>query len=118
MDLAALMKIQIMADEKRGFPVRFQGDREQVTQLMKDLVGLFGEIGELSNLVKKIDIKLDHPAYEGPSLAESRDHLREEVIDSLIYLMRLAAILETDIEAELLKKICANQLRYKPLERS
>jgi len=37
--------------------VRFAGDRERITQLMKDL-GLFGEIGEFSNLIKKIDIKL------------------------------------------------------------
>jgi NTP pyrophosphatase (non-canonical NTP hydrolase) len=118
MDLAALMKIQITADEKRGFPVRFCGDRERVTQLMKDLVGLVGEIGEFSNFLKKIDIKLDRPAYDGPSLGESRDQLREEVMDSFIYLMRLVAILETDLEADLLKKIQINQARYKPLERT
>jgi NTP pyrophosphatase (non-canonical NTP hydrolase) len=118
MDLAALMKIQVTADEKRGFPVRFGGDRERVTQLMKDLVGLFGEIGELSNLIKKIDIKLDRAAYDGPSFAESRDQLREELIDSFIYLLRLGAILEIDIEAEFLKKIHANQERYKSLERT
>jgi NTP pyrophosphatase (non-canonical NTP hydrolase) len=118
MDIVALMKIQITADEKRGFPVRFGSDRDRVMQLMKDLVGLFGEIGEFSNLIKKIDIKLDRPAYHGPSLAESRDQLREEVTDSFIYLMRLAAILEIDLEAELLKKIQINQERYKPLERT
>jgi NTP pyrophosphatase (non-canonical NTP hydrolase) len=118
MDLAALMKTQIAGDEKRGFPVRFGDDRERVMQLMKDLVGLFGEIGEFSNLIKKIGIKLDHPAYDGPSLSESRDRLREEVVDSFIYLMRLAAILETDLEAELLKKIQNNVERYKPLERT
>jgi hypothetical protein len=68
MDLAALVKIQITADEKRGFPVRFGGDRERVIQLMKDLVGLFGEIGEFSNLIKKIEIKLDHlPTMDRPS---------------------------------------------------
>lgn len=116
MDLATLMKIQITADEKRGFPVKFSADRERVTQLTKDLIGLFGEVGEFSNLLKKIEIKLDHPAYDGPSLTESRDQLREEVIDSLIYLMRLAAILETDLEAELLRKIQINQERYKSLE--
>lgn len=116
MDLAALMKIQIMADEKRGFPVRFGGDRERVMQLMKDLVGLFGEIGEFANLIKKIEIRLNHPAYDGPSLAESRDQLSEEVIDSFIYLMRLAAILEIDLEVELLKKMQINQERYKLLE--
>ena len=117
MDLAALIKIQIADDERRGFPVRFTQDQERVAQLVKDLVGLVGEIGEFSNLIKKIQIKIDHPAYEGPSLLESRDKLREEVIDSFIYLIRLAAILETDIEIELLKKIQINQRRYNLLER-
>jgi NTP pyrophosphatase (non-canonical NTP hydrolase) len=117
MDLATLMKIQITADEKRGFPVKFGSDRERVMQLMKDLVGLFGEIGEFSNLLKKIEIKLEHPDYDGPSLTESRDQLRGEVIDSLIYLLRLAAILETDLEAELLKKMQINRERYRSLER-
>lgn len=116
MDIATLMEIQITNDKRRGFPVHFDSDRERVTQLTKDLVGLFGEIGELANLVKKIDIKLDRPMYDGPSLAESRNHLREEVIDTFLYLMRIAAILETDLEAELLKKIHINEQRYKPLE--
>src|SRR6516165_1224836 len=118
MDLATLMKIQITADERRGFPAKFGGDRETVGQLMKDLIGLFGEVGEFSNLLKKIEIKLDHPAYDGPSLMESRDQLREEVIDSFIYLMRLAAILETDLERELFKKLQINQERYRRLERN
>jgi NTP pyrophosphatase (non-canonical NTP hydrolase) len=117
MDLGALMKIQITADEKRGFPVRFSSDPERVMQLMKDLVGLLGEIGEFSNLLKKIEIKLDRPVYGGPSFAESRDQLREEVVDSFIYLVRLAAILEMDLETQLSKKIKINEARYKPLER-
>jgi NTP pyrophosphatase (non-canonical NTP hydrolase) len=116
MDLATLMKVQIATDEKRGFPVKFSADRERVTQLMKDLVGLFGELGEFANLLKKVEIKLDHPTYYGASFTESQDQLREEVVDSLIYLMRLAAILETDLESELLKKMQINQERYRSLE--
>jgi NTP pyrophosphatase (non-canonical NTP hydrolase) len=116
MDLPALMKMQVEADEKRGFLVRFGSDRERVSQLMKDLVGLFGEIGEFSNLIKKIDIKLDRSAYDGPSFPEGRDQLCEELVDSFLYLMRLAVILEIDLEAEFLRKIHINQERYKPLE--
>ena len=51
-------------------------------------------------------------------LRRSRDQLREEVIDSFIYLMRLAAILETDLERELFKKLQINQERYRRLERN
>src|SRR4051812_29830790 len=100
MDISTFVQMQIRADEERGFPVKFDDDRSRVTQLMKDLVGLFGEIGEFSNLLKKIEIKLEYPAYDGPSLTESREQLREEVVDSLIYLIRLSAILETDLAAE------------------
>jgi NTP pyrophosphatase (non-canonical NTP hydrolase) len=117
MDLAGLSKIQILDDEKRGFPVKFGSDREKHAQLMKDLVGLFGEIGEFSNIVKKIGIHLDRSEYGGPSLAECGDQLREELVDSFIYLIRIAAILDADLEAELLKKIKINKARYEPLER-
>jgi NTP pyrophosphatase (non-canonical NTP hydrolase) len=117
MDLATLMNMQITSDEKRGFLVRFSGERERVSQLIRDLIGLFGEIGEFSNLIKKIELRLDRPGYEGPSLAESQDQLSEELVDSLIYLMRIAAILEIDLEAGLMKKMKINQERYKSLER-
>ena len=117
MDLAKLMKIQISADEKRGFAVKFDGDRERVRQLTKDLVGLFGEVGEFSNILKKVDIKLDRPAYNGATLSESRSQLGEELADILIYLIRLAATLEIDLETGLVKKIKINQERYKSLER-
>jgi NTP pyrophosphatase (non-canonical NTP hydrolase) len=117
MDLASIVKIQISADESRGFPVKFSNDHDLIAQLNKDLVGLFGEIGEFSNIVKKIGIKLDRPEYEGPSLEDSSEHLREELTDSFIYLMRIAAILNTDLEKELLNKIEFNRTRYARLER-
>src|SRR5947207_14217813 len=96
MDLAKLMKIQISADEKRGFAVKFDGDRERVRQLTKDLVGLFGEVGEFSNILKKVDIKLDRPAYNGATLSESRSQLGEELAELLIYLIGLPATLATE----------------------
>jgi NTP pyrophosphatase (non-canonical NTP hydrolase) len=117
MDLASISQIQISADESRGFPVKFGNDHDLITQLNKDLVGLFGEIGEFSNIIKKIGIKLDRPEYEGPSLEDSRGQLREELTDSFIYLLRIAAIMNTDLEHELLKKIEFNRTRYARLER-
>ncbi len=117
MDLASLSKIQILADEKRGFPVKFASDRDKYAQIISDLVGLFGEIGEFSNIVKKIGIKLNRPEYNGPSLEEGRDLLREELVDTLIYVIRLAAILDTDLEAELIRKLEINEARYECLVR-
>lgn len=43
--------------------------------IIKDLVGLVGEVGEFSGIAKKIGLKLDQPRYDGPTLAESRDSL-------------------------------------------
>lgn len=117
MDLAKILQLQIQADLKRGFQIKFASENETAAQLMKDLVGLFGEIGEFANLVKKIAIKLDHPEYEGVTLSESTDALRAELVDSFIYLLRIAAILDTDLESEILKKMNANKTRYEPLEK-
>jgi len=116
MDLSTLIKNQIAADTKRGFPVIFHTDQEKYSQLIKDLVGLYGEIGEFSNLVKKVGLKLDRSKYNGPSFADVERQLREELADTMIYLMRVSAILGVDLEREIITKMNINSLRYQSLE--
>lgn len=117
MELSALIQKQIERDRKRGFTVDFDNDAAREVQLMHDLVGLFGEVGEFSNLLKKVALTRNIPKYTGPSLADAIPHLREELADAVIYIFRLATILGGDLENDILKKIERNDARYRNLER-
>jgi NTP pyrophosphatase (non-canonical NTP hydrolase) len=117
MDLSAIVSRQIGADERRGFLVRFETDAERHDQLVRDLVGLVGEVGEFANELKKVGLALNSRKYTGPSLAEATPHLREELADAAIYLFRLSAILGADFEQDILTKMNANDHRYHQLER-
>lgn len=117
MQLKEIAKMQIKMDELRGFPVQFATAHEKYQHLTKDLVGLFGEIGEFSNIVKKINIKLDRPEEYSLDIPEAERLLREELVDSFIYIIRLGAILGIDLQAETLEKMRQNESRYAKLHR-
>ena len=117
MEFAEICKMQILDDERRGFLVKFGSEGETYAQLIKDLVGLFGEVGEFSDLAKKVGLKLDQPRYDGPTLAESRDRLGKELVDILIYTIRLAAILNVDLDGIVRETIRNNKDRYAYLDR-
>ena len=118
MNLNDLVGMQVVMDESHGFPVNFKDNADKYRQLTKDLVGLFGEVGEFSNIVKKININIDRPKDYPVDLGEAEDNLKMELIDSLIYIIRIGAILKIDLEAELLKTIKKNEVRYEKLRSS
>lgn len=115
MEIKDLSEIQISLDEKNGFPVKFSSQQKKYDQITKDLVGLFGEIGEFSNLVKKINLKLEHGEKYDLNREQIEPLMREELADSFIYIIRIAAILDMDLEAEVIKKIKTNEKRYSKL---
>lgn len=117
MEFSALVGRQIAADERRGFPVRFPTEVERHDQLVRDLVGLMGEVGEFANALKKVSLALNTNGYSGPTLAETAPHLREELADVAIYLFRLSTILGGDLEQDILLKMNENDERYRGLER-
>lgn len=117
MDLSAIVERQISADKRRGFPVCFETDRQQYDQLTADLVGLVGEVGEFANELKKVGLALTNPRYDGPGLKDATPHLREELADAAIYLIRLSAGLGGDFEKDILSKMDENDSRYRHLER-
>jgi NTP pyrophosphatase (non-canonical NTP hydrolase) len=117
MDLSAIVARQINADERRGFRVRFGSDVDRHDQLVRDLVGLMGEVGEFANELKKVGLGLHNPKYNGPSLEEASPNLREELADAAIYLFRLSTILGGDFEQDVLSKMNLNDDRYRELER-
>jgi len=115
MDLGALIDLQVNADRRHGFPLDFEDDEARLTQIERDLVGLFGEVGEFANLLKKVRLSADHDEYNGPQFREALPDLRSELADTAIYLMRLSVMLECDLEAEVLAKMKLNDGRYQKL---
>lgn len=74
------------------------------------IICTLGELGEASNIVKKVvrgDCRLE----------EVRAELSEEIIDVFIYIIKLAYQLNIDIESEFLKKLEKNEKRFKNYER-
>jgi len=117
MELSSLISEQIERDRRRGFAVDFETDAAREEQLMRDLVGLFGEVGEFSNLLKKVLLARTTPGYKGPSLGHATADLRDELADATIYIFRLATILGGNLEQDILAKIKRNDERYRNLER-
>lgn len=117
MELSALVHLQIERDRRRGFRVDFESDADREDQLMRDLVGLFGEVGEFSNMLKKVALARTTEGYAGPTLGEASSGLREELADAAIYIFRLVTILGGDLERDILEKIERNDERYRDLER-
>lgn len=115
MNLQEMAQMQITMDERHGFPVHFTTEQEKYQQLTKDLVGLFGEIGEFSNIVKKINIKIDRPDEYQLDIPGAEIRLKEELVDSLIYIIRIGAILGVDLQSQVLEKMNLNESRYAQL---
>jgi NTP pyrophosphatase (non-canonical NTP hydrolase) len=117
MNLSDLVRRQVSADRRRGFRVDFEDESDRIMQLERDLVGMLGEVGEFANVLKKVRLAVTHPGYEGPSLEQAAPGLREELADTLIYLIRLSFILGGDLENDLIEKMKTNETRYGSLER-
>ena len=118
MQLSELIELQRELDERHGFETSFLDPAQKYAQLTKDIVGLFGEVGEFANLVKKMNLKLDRPAEYELEVGQVEADMTEELADVLIYLMRISSILDVDLEAATLKKIQSNVVRYAALRRT
>jgi NTP pyrophosphatase (non-canonical NTP hydrolase) len=118
MDLTKMISIQNEFDKKHGWSLKSDELSELLNWLHKDLVGLLGELGEFANHLKKITLVHEKPDIEKSAklLEELKENLSEELIDSLIYIMRIASHLGVDIESEYLKKLNFNKSKYKEYE--
>ena len=70
------------------------------------IVCLVGEIGEFSNIVKKI--KRGDFKY-----SEKKPELSEELADSFIYLIKIANQMNIDLETIFIDKLAKNKTRFK-----
>ena len=80
-----------------------------IEQLGFLLIGLIGEVGECSNIVKKI--------HRGDfTLEQMREELTEEIVDVFIYILKLIYQLNLDIETQYQRKMQKNKERFKKYE--
>lgn len=75
------------------------------------LLALTGEVGELAEIFQW---KTDAEA-EGVMSTNEAEHVRQEVADVLLYLVRIAMVLGIDIDAAVRDKIAMNARKYPPL---
>ncbi|MBD8894836.1 nucleotide pyrophosphohydrolase [Desulfovibrio desulfuricans] len=111
------MKISEIIDNQKKFDANhsstFKWD-QQITQenlesLEYILLCIVGELGETTNLVKKVlrgDCKLE----------DVRENISEEVVDMFIYVIKLSYQLGFDIEECYLKKMERNKIRFAKYE--
>lgn len=119
MELKELIAIQNKFDEEHGWLPKGQTGEALLSEIRKDLVGLFGEIGEFSNLIKKISLETDRiqdDALCDALLEKNHQDLELEVVDSLIYLIRIATHLNMDIEKQYSEKLEYNRKKYRHFE--
>ena len=77
------------------------------------VLALVGEVGELSELFQWL------PATEAQALATTdplRGRVAEEMSDVLLYLVRLADVLDIDLGAAALAKLAGSAERFRPDE--
>lgn len=76
----------------------------------KNLVmALTGEVGELVEIFQWLDEDASRQVARDPATARA---VRDELADVLIYLARLAAVLEVDLDAAVRDKLAANAIKY------
>lgn len=84
-------------------------DDENIDILEFLLISILGELGETSNIVKKV-LRGD------ATLQEMRPSLNEEITDIFIYLLKLIYQLDIDIAQEYLSKMQKNEKRFSKFE--
>lgn len=75
------------------------------------ILALTGEVGELAEIFQW----LKDAEAEQVMAGSQAEHVRQEVADVFLYLMRLAMVLGIDLDAAVRDKIALNAKKYPPL---
>lgn len=107
MILSELVAIQKQFDSKHKGRFKWNSEisDETISLLGFTMLALSGEVGEASNIVKKI--------WRGDnSLDDKREELQEEIADIFSYLLKLCYQLDFDLEKTYCKKLKRNVERF------
>lgn len=88
-----------------GKPFYTNIDATNLHELEHLIVCLVGELGEFSNLTKKI-VRGDK------SFVSEKENLNEELVDVFIYLIKIANQFDVDLEKGFLAKLEKNKTRF------
>lgn len=113
------MQIREIMDLQKEFDLQHQGkipffekiSDENIHVLEHLLVCLIGEVGEVSNITKKI-VRGDKEL----TLLTMRQDIAEELADVFIYLIKICNQLDVDLEKEFIRKLEINEKRFKHYE--
>ncbi len=89
-----------------------QRDWDQFHTPRNLILALTGEVGELAEIFQWLT---DEQA-EQIMQSDKAEHVRQEVSDVLLYLMRLVMVLGIDINAAVASKIALNAVKYPPIQ--
>lgn len=87
-----------------------QRDWDQFHTPRNLILALTGEVGELAEIFQW----LTDAQAEQIMCSDKAEHVRQEVSDVLLYLMRLVMVLGIDIDAAVKSKIELNAIKYPP----
>lgn len=116
MELETLLKMQREFDQRHGWSIEAVPSDQRLNVFEHELVGLIGEVGELANLTKKARLEVDRFTTASEAFDKIASGTKEELVDILIYLLRLFQLTEADIAVEYEKKIRINIERFKKFE--
>lgn len=105
-DLCKLQKDFDLEHSVSGKSFYVDIDESNLYELEHLVVCLMGELGEFSNILKKV-------TRGDTSLSTVKDSLNEELIDTFIYLLKISNQFNVDLEREFLEKLKSNKKRFK-----
>lgn len=75
-------------------------------------MALTGEVGEL---VEIFQWRSEEDSWQIAQAPETAEHVRQELADVALYLIRLASVLKVDLNAAIQDKLVLNAKKYPPL---
>lgn len=75
-------------------------------------MALTGEVGEL---VEIFQWSTEEESWQVANQAETAEHVRQELADVALYLVRLASVLKVDLNQAIADKMILNAQKYPPL---
>ncbi|MBW6494834.1 MAG: nucleotide pyrophosphohydrolase [Burkholderiaceae bacterium] len=100
-DVAGLQRALTKFAEPRGW--------QQYHSPKNLAMALTGEVGELVEIFQWLTEEQSKGVASDPAIAQA---VRDELADVLIYLVRLAFVMDVDLDAAVRAKLASNALRY------